>query len=1110
MDIDIIIIWLSAALQLSAAFLAARLLLMPGRRIAGVITLTIILMMAFRRFIPLYRLVTGEATKIDLFAESISLSISIFLLAGILYVSRLIRSEGKVVSTLKDSRLHYQTLFNQSPDGFLLIDINGRIIAFNETARRDLGYTREEFSKLHISDIAPVETREEVQRRIQDVLEKGRAEFEVKHRTKGGDLRDVHVSAQVVELAGNKVFHTIWRDITERKLAEKALAEKENFLQTIIETEPECVKLLAADGELLMMNRAGLAMIDADSLAQAKGQRIYPLVTPEYREAFESLTEDVFRGKSGTLEFEAVGLKGRHIWLETHAVPLRNDKGEIIALLGITRDITDRRRSEEALREGRAMLRQILDNVPQAVFWKDRDGVYLGCNAVFAKAVGLQDADQIKGKTDFDLPWPKTDAEAYRIDDQEVLTSNLSKKHIIEPLQQADGTRLWIDTTKVPLLDQQGNIYGVLGVYEDITQRKEAEERLRKSEGQLRASQEVARLGSWELNFATKELRWSDETYILFDKTREEFVPSFDEFSRLVHPDDVETMQTNFNNALKSDKVPYHVAVRIINDSCREWVMEAFGAVTRDMDGNPISILGTAQDITERKKADEALRQKEEMMRNLLDSVDEGFIVVDRDYRILTANRAYCNQVCLNPSDIIGKYCFEVSHRAAHPCFENGEDCAPRQVFETGEPHVSVHRHVDGGSEVIYVETKAFPLKDISGQVTSVIEVINNITEKQLLEEQRLKTQKLEAVGTLAGGIAHDFNNLLQGVFGYISMAKVNLDQRQKSLDMLEQAEKALHMSVNLTTQLLTFSKGGKPLRKKIELLTVIENSVKFALSGSRVDYKIEADKALWTVDADEGQIGQVIQNIVLNAEQAMPMGGTVTIRAANVCAPQKGLPTVLHEGNYVEMSLNDTGTGIPEEYLPKIFDPYFTTKDKGSGLGLATSYSIIKNHGGMIDVKSEMGKGSTFFVWLPAIDTVEAKTETEPVSRPAARKYRILVMDDEEFIRNIAGEMIRLLGHEVEFAIDGTEAIARYREAMLEGRRFDIVILDLTIRGGMGGEAAIRALLAMDPDIKAVVSSGYSDSSAISEYKALGFKTLLTKPYSMKVLNNTINSLMD
>ena len=235
-----------------------------------------------------------------------------------------------------------------------------------------------------------------------------------------------------------------------------------------------------------------------------------------------------------------------------------------------------------------------------------------------------------------------------------------------------------------------------------------------------------------------------------------------------------------------------------------------------------------------------------------------------------------------------------------------------------------------------------------------------------------------------------------------------------------------------------------------------------------------------------------------------------MTIRANNARIPQKGLPPALPHGNYVSISINDSGIGMPAEYLSKIFDPYFTTKDKGSGLGLATSYSIVKNHGGMIDVKSEPGKGSTFIVWLPAIEIVEVKDETVAVLGPVGRKCRILLMDDEPLVRNIAGEMIRSLGHEVEFAVNGEEAIAMYRKSLLSDSKFDIVVLDLTIRGGMGGEEVIKALLEIDPAIKAVVSSGYADSSAISQYQALGFRACLAKPYSIRVLKDTLNSLMD
>lgn len=384
------------------------------------------------------------------------------------------------------------------------------------------------------------------------------------------------------------------------------------------------------------------------------------------------------------------------------------------------------------------------------------------------------------------------------------------------------------------------------------------------------------------------------------------------------------------------------------------------------------------------------------------------------------------------------------------------------------------------------------------------------LEQKQIeLDQQILHAKKMEAIGILAGGIAHDFNNLLQGVFGYISMAKMNFDQPEKCLAMLEQAEKALNMSVDLTTQLLTFSKGGKPAKKRMMVHPIVENSAKFALSGSRTDYSIENDSELEMVEADEGQISQVIQNIIMNADHAMPASGTVLITVQKVCAPGYGIPPSLAAGYYIRISIKDNGIGIPEHYLQRIFEPYFTTKDKGSGLGLATSYSIIHNHGGMIDVKSELGKGSTFSIYLPAADGEEQIIQSVPAPFTNIREGWILLMDDEQLIRDTAGAMIKALGHRVEFAFNGEEAVDKYREAMSSSRRFDVVILDLTIRGGMGGEEAVKKLLGIDPDVKAVVSSGYAECSVMTEYAKCGFTACLKKPYQLDTLRNTLHDLL-
>ncbi len=432
-----------------------------------------------------------------------------------------------------------------------------------------------------------------------------------------------------------------------------------------------------------------------------------------------------------------------------------------------------------------------------------------------------------------------------------------------------------------------------------------------------------------------------------------------------------------------------------------------------------------------------------------------------------------------------------------------GEVIVQRRIFDR---EYRILRHNDRAERWVHGLGK-LELDD-QGRPLKMHGTIQDITDRKKLEEQLRQSQKLEAIGTLAGGIAHDFNNLLQGLFGYISIAKLNAANKDKSIAALEQAEKALHMSVNLTGQLLTFSKGGKPVKKNIPLQSIIENSVKFALSGSNADYRIKLDSDLWHVEADEGQIGQVIQNIVLNADQAMPMGGAIVITAGNLPALRKRIPHLPEEGKYVEISVKDNGTGISAEHLSKIFDPYFTTKAQGSGLGLATCYAIIKNHGGVIHVASKPGKGTTLYIYLPAVEQEREAVQTAEHS-PFVRKGRVLLMDDEELVREIAGKMMEVFGHEVAFAEHGEAAIGKYKAAIESGNPFDIVILDLTIRGGMGGKETIERLLAVDPGIKAIVSSGYSDDAVVSDYRNYGFSARLTKPYKLQELSDTLNNLL-
>jgi PAS domain S-box-containing protein len=512
-----------------------------------------------------------------------------------------------------------------------------------------------------------------------------------------------------------------------------------------------------------------------------------------------------------------------------------------------------------------------------------------------------------------------------------------------------------------------------------------------------------------------------------------------------------------------------------------------------------------SREIQERLLTEEALRKSEEMYRLLTDISPNAISVADPSGIILMLNRRALELYGYeDDAGVLGRSIFEwvapEERQRAASAFET--------LLKVGiVTNIELSLLRKNGSSFFAVISASL-LRGPHDDPQMVIIVTTDVTQKKLMEDERLKFQKLEAIGTLAGGIAHDFNNLLQGVFGYISIAKLNAADKDKTIAALEQAEKALDMSVTLTTQLLTFSKGGRPVKKKIPLQPVIENSVRFALSGSSADYRINLGTDLWHVEADEGQIGQVIQNIVLNADQAMPMGGTIVITAKNLEVSKKGIPHLPEEGKYVEISVQDNGTGISAEYLSKIFDPYFTTKAKGSGLGLATCYSIVRNHGGAIHVSSKVGRGTTFCVYLPAVEAEKEALRT-PGPSPFVRRGKILLMDDEELIRDIAGDMIKALDHEVELAENGEEALGKYKAAMESGNPFDVVILDLTIRGGMGGRETIERLLEVNPRIKAIVSSGYSDDTLVSDYRNYGFSACLTKPYKLQELSDGLNNLL-
>lgn len=387
-------------------------------------------------------------------------------------------------------------------------------------------------------------------------------------------------------------------------------------------------------------------------------------------------------------------------------------------------------------------------------------------------------------------------------------------------------------------------------------------------------------------------------------------------------------------------------------------------------------------------------------------------------------------------------------------------------------------------------------------------------TERQVIEEELIKAKKLESIAALSGGIAHDYNNLLTSILGNISLAQKYLRPEDKAFGLLNEAQHASMLAKDLTQKLIVFSKGGGPTKKIASLSPLVKRATEFSLSGSNVKCEFNIPDELWAVEIDETQIGQAIYNLIMNAREAMSDGGTIRVAAENVNITDEVLS--LKNGSYAKISFEDEGVGIPKDHLGKIFNPYFSTKEmgtqKGMGLGLSICNSIIKGHGGDVGVTSQEGIGTTFSVYLPASgkEIPEVKTEKRHIEEKTVfGKGRILVMDDEKMIRDLAGEVLNHLGYQVGFSKDGSEAIKVYKEAMESGEPFDAVVLDLTVRGGMGGREAIRKLMKIDPNVIGIVSSGYSDDSVMTDFKNHGFSGVVAKPYTVPEVSETLNKVL-
>jgi PAS domain S-box-containing protein len=654
--------------------------------------------------------------------------------------------------------------------------------------------------------------------------------------------------------------------------------------------------------------------------------------------------------------------------------------------------------------------------------------------------------------------------------------------------------------------------WNLAGVVIDVTNRHEAEEARRSTEGQLDQILKGADCLLWQAIVTGDpdvQLKWEMfvPPSVLYKKIFGDDHPQGDILWTEAIVPEWKGIQGTSRKALREGKTDYEQEYHVTSRD-NTFLLHEHVKVTPLSPGR-WSLVGVSVDITARRDAELALASEKERLAVTLGSMSEGVITIDAIGRVLFINRAAADMIQRTPEESVGR---EVTEICVLKSATSGRDTQlpVKDVLENGlnaelPPQTMILGRAD---RIRLVEGRLVPVADASSKRVGAVIVLHDITERQRMEEKLQNAAKMESVGLLAGGIAHDFNNILTAVLSNLTLLQLDLRGMPEPMGLLDEAVLATKRAGDLTLQLLTFAKGGDPVRTAVHLPEVIKEAATFSHRGTGVKSEFIMPDDLHAADADKAQISQVIQNLVINATQAMRGGGTLRIAASNESI-HAGAHSVLSEGEYVCITVTDSGAGIPPEHIGKIFDPYFTTKLQGHGLGLATVFSIIKRHQGHIEVSSVVGRGTTFTFWLPAAKSFQAQPTPLVPFAGAGAGGRVLFMDDEEPILKMAERLMKRMGLEFESVADGKQAIERYRAAKEAGRPFDLVVMDLTIPGGMGGREAISVLREYDPNVKAIVSSGYSSDLAMSDFRKHGFKGMVAKPYDISELASVIRTVL-
>ena len=1069
-------------------------------------------------------------------------------------VCRDITERKQMEKALRESEEKFSKAFLASPAVIAITRLeDGKYIEVNDTYLHSTGYTREEIiGKTTVSMNVWAEPQERL-KMLRILKEKGRITREEFHfRIKSDEVRTWLFSAEPITFGGEECLIGVSIDITERKKTQAELEREREDIKLIMDTSKSFIWYKDVSGKYLRVNRAYAEALDINE-KDFLGKTVFDLYSKAIAQNMVLSDREVIISGSPKLNIieqyeSATGLR----WVQTDKVPVLDKDGKTIALIGFAQDITERQEAEEAFRALSARQEAILGAVPDIIMEVDKNKVYTWANDAGIKFFGKD----VIGK----------EASYYFEGEQETYDT-------VKPLFKGDENIIYVESWqrrkdgKKRLLawwcrtmkDSDGNVTGALSTARDITERNQAEEAIKESEERFRTLFETMAQGVIYRDAEGKIISANPAAEKIMGKKLKDMLgkTSSELGQKRINEDgsEVPFEEQPSSVALRTGKPVNNVIIAVYNSVEKQyrWILNNAIPQFRQGEKKPYRVYTTFTDITGRKQAEQRInnlnetlrsirninqlitreKDREKLIQGVCNTLVESrsffmawIVLFDESRRMITYAQSGMPGDFTPIAERIGKghypACVERAlNNKGVAVFENPENCTDCDMFDKNLDYGSMAIRLEYSGSIFGILCSSLPKEIIVDQneVSLFQEVADDVSfalynmelqfEHDRLEQERLRAAKLESIGTLAGGIAHDFNNLLTGIMGNIGLVKSITDSTKPDYEMLEEAEKAAMRASDLTQQLLTFARGGKPIKKSVQIADIIKESATFALRGSKAKLELKIPDDLWLIEADESQISQVINNLVINADEAMPTGGTVKITAENV-TQKSSANQILPDGNYVHIDIADTGIGMSKEHIERIFEPYFTTKQRGSGLGLTSAYSIVKNHGGIIFADSIPNKGSTFNVYLLATKKPVTKGGKIMSTKTAGQAGgKILVMDDEEIIRKMLKNMLSLAGYTIELSADGDEALKKYQQAKKEGGPFDAVIMDLTIPGGMGGKDAVQKLLEIDPNAVAIVSSGYATDPIMSDYKAYGFKAVIAKPYSVRQLQETLSGLL-